>query len=84
MRLEATITPEMCPHLDQTIKVRNKRIVKIRGGTITFYTCPNLVVAVLKTVPVAKWGTLVRSTYETNVFEIRAKTMEIWDDREPS
>lgn len=80
MRLEATITPEMCPYLDQTIKVRNKRTVKVRGGTITFYTVPNLVVAVLKVVPVASWGSLTRSTYETQVFEIRVKTDEVIDD----
>jgi hypothetical protein len=79
MRLEATITPEMCPYLDKTIKVRNKKIVKVRGGTVIFYTCPGMVLAVVKTVPVAKWGSLVRSTYETNVFEIRAKTEEIFE-----
>lgn len=80
MRLEATITPDMCPYLEQTIKVRNKRAVKVRGGTITFYTVPNLVVAVLRTVPVASWGSLTRSTYETKVFEIRVKTDEVVED----
>jgi len=82
MRLEATITPEMCPYLDKTIKVRNKKVVRIRGGSIVFYTTPDLVIAVLKTVPVAKWGSLVRSTYETNAFEIRAKITETYDDSE--
>lgn len=79
MKLVATITPEMCPYIDMTIQVKNKRIIKIRGGTITFYATPNVVVAVMRVVPVAKWGTVTRSTYETQVFEIKAKIDEIWD-----
>jgi|APCry1669189567_1035234.scaffolds.fasta_scaffold52324_2 hypothetical protein len=80
MRLEATITPEMCPYLDKTIKVRNKRIIKITGGTITFYTVPNMVVMVKKALPPADWSSLNRSTYETSVFEIRTRTTEVVEE----
>jgi hypothetical protein len=82
MRLKATITPEMCPYLDQTIEVKNKRTIKIRGGTITFYVTPNLVVGVKREVPPAKWGTMVRSTYETQVFELRVLAQEVYDEDE--
>jgi len=80
MRLKATITPEICPYLDQTIEVKNKRTIKIRGGTITFYVTPNLVVCVKREIPPAKWGTVARSTYETQVFELRLGIQEVYDD----
>lgn len=82
MRLKATITPEMCPYLVQTIEVKNKRTIKIRGGTITFYVTPNLVVGVKKSIPVSDWSSMTRSTYETHVFEIRTLAQEVYDKDE--
>lgn len=46
VQLIANITPERCPELSETVRVCNKKVVSIRGGSIIFYVTPLFVVMV--------------------------------------
>jgi len=37
IQLIATVTPEICPDIDVPVRIVNKKVVSVRGGSLVFY-----------------------------------------------
>lgn len=74
VRLYATVTPAKCPYLDSPIRICNKYILSIRGGSIIFYVTASTVLMVkrvIRPIDISKDEDYSRMTPETFVSEIR-------------
>jgi len=70
MKLRATITKEHFPFLEEDLTLINRKVVNVRGGTITFSVTPLYVVAVQRVINLKDWSKTYK-TYETTAWEIK-------------
>jgi hypothetical protein len=72
MKLTAYITPDQCPFLETRTKVVNRKVVRVKGGYVTLYVTPDLVVVSVRTMAIKEsWDKI--NSYNTQVYEVRTK-----------
>jgi hypothetical protein len=71
LKLKAVITPQQFPFIQENLTVVNRKVVNVRGGTITFSVTPLYVIAIKKVVAMKDW-TNSSKMYDISTFEIKS------------